>query len=232
MKNSVVICAAGVGKRMNSKVAKQYIELDGKPILAHTVNTFEKSDDIDEIVIVTGAEDIDYVKKNIIEKYGYKKVKSVESGGAERQNSVYNGLKALSEDTDIVLIHDGVRPFVSENDIHNIIEETKVYKACVLGVKVKDTIKVCDRNGYIKSTPDRAALWAAHTPQTFEYKLIKKAYKQAFEDGIMGTDDSMLVERIGVKVKMVEGSYYNIKITTPEDLITGENILERRNKLC
>lgn len=230
MKNSVIICAAGVGKRMNSVIAKQYIELKGKSILVHTVDAFEKSDDINEIVIVTGKEDIDFVNENIVKKYGYKKIKNIVAGGKERQNSVYNGLNAVSEDTDIVLIHDGVRPFISCQDIHKIIEETKIHKACVSGVRVKDTIKVCDNEGNIVSTPDRAALWSAHTPQSFEYSLIKKAYEKAFEDNFLGTDDSMLAERIGVKVKIVEGSYYNIKITTPEDLFMGENILSSFNQ--
>lgn len=225
MKSSVIICAAGVGKRMKSKVAKQYIELKGRPILAHTIETFEKSDDISEIVIVTGKNDIEYVSRDIVEKYGFKKVKTVTAGGEERQHSVYNGLKAVSADTDIVLIHDGVRPFIGSEFIHNIIAETKIHKACVLGVKVKDTIKVCDSGGYVVSTPERATLWCAHTPQVFEYGIIMKAYESAFNDGVLGTDDSMLVERIGIKVKMVEGSYSNIKITTPEDLYMGENII-------
>lgn len=230
MKNSVIICAAGAGKRMNSVIAKQYLELQGKSILAHTIDAFEKSSDIDEIVIVTGKDDIDFVKEKIIKKYGYKKINAVAAGGKERQNSVYNGLAALSKDTDIVLIHDGVRPFVSQEDIHKIVEETKIYKACVTGVRVKDTIKLCDDKGNIVSTPDRACLWAAQTPQAFEYKLINEAYKKAFDDNILGTDDSMLAERIGVKVKMIEGSYYNIKITTPEDLFMGENILSSFNE--
>ncbi len=229
MKSSVIICAGGIGKRMNSVIAKQYIELRGKSILAHTVDAFEKSDDIDEIVIVTVKNDIDFVNENIVKKYGYKKIKNVTAGGKERQNSVYNGLNAVSDDTDIVLIHDGVRPFISSDDIHKIIEETKIHKACVSGVRVKDTIKICDSDGNIISTPDRSVLWAAHTPQAFEYSLIKKAYEKAFEDNILGTDDSMLAERMGVKVKMVEGPYYNIKITTPEDLFMGENILSDFN---
>lgn len=225
MKNSVIICAAGVGKRMNSSIPKQYLLLKGRPILAHTIEAFDKSKDISDIVIVTGENDIEYVKNDIVKKYGFNKVISVTAGGKERQNSVYNGLKALSPDTNIVLIHDGVRPFVSSEDIKNIIEQTKIYNACVLGVKVKDTVKVCDSDGYIASTPDRALLWAAHTPQAFKYDIVLNAYEKAFADGILGTDDSMLVERTGIKVKMVEGSYNNIKITTPEDLKIGENII-------
>lgn len=227
MKNSVIICAAGVGKRMKSAVAKQYIELKGRSILSYTVEAFEKSNDISDIVIVTGKDDIDFVKEEIIDKYGFSKVKAVVAGGKERQNSVFNGLMAVDKDTDIVLVHDGVRPFVSQSDISNIIEKTKKYRACVSGVKVKDTIKVCDESDNIAATPDRSALWAAHTPQVFEYKLLVEAYEKAFDDDILGTDDSMLVERLGVKVKMIEGSYNNIKITTPEDLKIGENILDQ-----
>ena len=230
MKISVIVCAAGIGKRMNSVIAKQYLELKGKSILAHTLDRFENSNDIDDIVIVTGKDDIDFVQKNIVDKYAYKKVINIVAGGAERQNSVYNGLNALSSDTDIVLVHDGVRPFVNSDDIHNIVEETKKYKACVLGVKVKDTIKMSDDDGYITSTPERSKLWCAYTPQAFDYDILKKAYTKAFEDNILGTDDSMLVERLGIKVKMVHGSYNNIKITTPEDLYMGENILDQLMK--
>lgn len=225
MKNSVIICAAGVGKRMKSAIAKQYIELRGRTILSYTIEAFQKSEDISNIIIVTGKDEIDYVKSEIVDKYNFSKVKAVVEGGKERQDSVYNGLKQM-KDADIVLVHDGVRPFVEQKDIHNIIEETKKYGACISGVRVKDTIKVCDENGYIKDTPARSTLWAAHTPQSFKYDIIKRAYESAYRDGVMGTDDSMLVERLGVRVKVVEGSYNNIKLTTPDDLYLGENILD------
>lgn len=225
MKNSAIICAAGIGKRMNSVIAKQYLELKGKSILAHTIEAFERSKEVNEIVIVTGKNDIEFVKSEIVAKYKFKKIKAIAEGGAERQNSVFNGLKALDSSTDIVLIHDGVRPFITEAEIEKLIEETKKHNACVLGVRVKDTIKICDDEGNIVSTPKRSTLWAAHTPQSFKYNLILEAYEKAFDDGILGTDDSMLAERLGIKVKMVEGSYNNIKITTPEDLFMGESIL-------
>ena len=226
-KVSVIIVAGGSGKRMNSTVAKQYIQLNGREILSHTIDCFENCSHIDNIVLVVGAADIEYVQSEIVNKYNYKKISNVISGGAERQHSVYNGLKALPLDTDIVLVHDGVRPFVRNQDILNIISQTAVYGSCVLGVKVKDTIKVCDGNGYVINTPDRSFLWSAQTPQSFQYSILMDSYNQAFSDSFLGTDDSMLVERAGHKIKMIEGSYDNIKITTPEDLYIGNSILNK-----
>lgn len=222
---SVIIVAAGVGKRMGGKVAKQYLELKGKPILYYTLNAFNQIDEINEIIVVTGENDIDYVQNEIINKYNIKKVTKVVVGGSERQYSVYNGLKAVNTNTKVVLIHDGVRPFIQARDIKRLIEEIKTIKACLLGVKVKDTIKICDDKGYIRETPDRSLLWQAQTPQGFLYDIILKAHLQAQSENFLGTDDAMLVERLGYKIKMVEGSYTNIKITTPEDLQTGEGIL-------
>lgn len=227
MKNSVIIAASGTGKRMKSAVAKQYIELNGRPILSYTIEVFDKSAAIDEIIIVCGKDDIDYVQNNIVGKYGFKKVKAVTAGGNERQDSVYKGLKAVSPDCDTVLIHDGVRPFIEDIYIKRLIETAQEYGGCVMGVRVKDTIKICDENGNITATPDRSTLWAAQTPQCFKYDIIIKAYEKAFSDGYYGTDDSMLAERTGIKIKMVEGSYSNIKITTPDDLDLGEKILEK-----
>lgn len=226
MKNSVIIVAAGSGKRMKSTIAKQYIELKGRTILSYTVETFEKSDNIDEIILVTSQEAIDFVTKNIVNKYQFTKVKAVVAGGAERQDSVYNGLKKVSKDTDIVLIHDGVRPFVNDSYITKLESIAMEFGACVLGAPVKDTIKICDSEGYIVDTPNRSTLWLAQTPQCFKYDVIINAYEKAYKEGYTGTDDSVLVEKTGVKVKMVEGDYNNIKITTPEDLYIGEVILE------
>ncbi len=228
MKNSVIIAASGTGKRMKSAVAKQYIELKGRPVLSYTLEAFDKSSHIDEIIIVCGGNDIEYVKHKIVEKYGFGKVKAVVGGGKERQDSVYNGLKAVSEDCDIVLIHDGVRPFIEDKYIAELIKSAYECGGCVMGVRVKDTIKVCDEIGNITDTPERSTLWAAQTPQCFKYDVIMKAYKSAFAEGYYGTDDSMLAERTGVRIKMVEGSYNNIKLTTPEDLDLGEKILEKR----
>lgn len=226
MKNSVIIVAAGTGKRMKSVIAKQYIELKGRTILSYTVETFNKSEYIDEIILVTSKEAIDFVRKEIVLKYGFDKVKAVVEGGAERQNSVYNGLQAVSADCDVVLIHDGVRPFVADKYISELESIAMEYGACVLGVPVKDTIKICDERGYIIDTPERATLWLAQTPQCFKYDVIMRAYDAATAQGYYGTDDSMLVERMGTKIKMVKGDYNNIKITTPEDLYMGEVILE------
>ncbi|MBR1737999.1 MAG: 2-C-methyl-D-erythritol 4-phosphate cytidylyltransferase [Firmicutes bacterium] len=228
MKNGAIIVAGGKGKRMGSSVAKQYLELCGKMILAYTIECFEKTECIDEIVIVTGKEEIDFCREEICDKYGYKKVKCITAGGKERQDSVYNGLKCLGKDTDIVLIHDGVRPFVKSEDIERTVRSVQEWECCVLGVKVKDTIKVCDGDGITINTPERSGLWIAQTPQAFKYDIIMRAYESAFGEGFYGTDDAMIVERFGKKIKMVEGSYENIKITTPEDIYIGEAIIKQR----
>ncbi len=214
-KTGAVIVAAGSGKRMGTGIPKQFILLNDKPILLHTAEKFEACPQIDEIIVVTGQKDIS-LTKDILKDI--KKLKAVVPGGAERQNSVFNGLEALSPNIDYVLIHDGVRPFIEIKDIQKIIKEVKKYKACVMGVKTKDTIKICSPEGFVENTPDRSLLWNAQTPQAFETKTIKAAYGKIIADGVLVTDDSMAAEYIGIKVKMTEGSYSNIKITTPEDL--------------
>lgn len=224
---SVVIVAAGMGKRMKSNINKQYLLLKNNPILSYTIDKFENNNYIDEIIVVTREEEIDYCKTNIIEKYEFKKVKNVIAGGKERQDSVYNGLINVSSNCNIVLIHDGARPFIKNNEINNIIEKTLISDACVIGVKVKDTIKIVDNENNIIDTPNRDNLWAVHTPQSFSYELILKAHEKCKKEGMIATDDSMLVEKLGVKVKMIEGSYDNIKITTPEDLDIAESILDK-----
>lgn len=226
MKNCVIIVAAGSGKRMRSAIAKQYIELKGRTILSYTIETFNNSENIDDIVLVTSSDAMDYVRREIIEKYGFDKVRTIVEGGAERQDSVYKGLKAVDSDTDVVLIHDGVRPFVADKYIAELESIAMEFGGCVLGAPVKDTIKVCDSEGYITDTPKRETLWLAQTPQCFKYDIIMKAYEKAEKEGYRGTDDSMLAERLGIRIKMVKGDYDNIKITTPEDLYMGEVILE------
>lgn len=227
---SVIIAAAGQGKRMNSKVNKQYLKLGNKPILSHTIDVFEKSLWIDEIIIVTHSDEVEYCKENIVKAYAFKKVKKIIAGGSKRQESVFNGLKSVDKRCDIVMIHDGARPFVREEYIFNSIDEVMKYKAVGVGVPVKDTIKVVDEEKYVRNTPDRKFLWAIQTPQTFDYVLLMKAHEKAIEEGFFGTDDTSLVERINQKVKMILGSYENIKITTPEDLYIGEAILKNREK--
>lgn len=221
MKVCALIMAGGSGRRMGGGTKKQYLKIGGREILRVTAEVFESSPLIDEIIIVAGSDDADNVKRLLC---GMDKIKKVVCGGSERQYSVHNGLKA-AEGCDIVLIHDGVRPFVTEGEIAACIDEAKKGGACVLGVPVKDTIKFCDENGIVKVTPERSLLWAAQTPQCFKYELIRRAYDEAARDGFLGTDDASLAERIGIDVKMVAGSYKNIKITTPEDLVTAEAII-------
>ena len=216
-KNIVIIVCSGIGKRMNSNVPKQFIKVNDKPIVCYTIDKFENCNYIDEIIIVTNKEYIDYFKNSIINDYNYKKISAVIEGGKERLNSVYNGINYIEYNEDsIVLIHDGVRPFIDEKDIINIIEETKIYNACILGVKVKDTVKIC-KDGFIQTTPNRENIWLAQTPQAFKYNIIKEAYEYAFNNNLFVTDDASVVENFGFKVKIIEGNYSNIKITTKED---------------
>jgi len=225
---SAVIVAAGKGKRMKSSVDKQFIRLGGKTILERTVEKFEKSAVIKEVVIVTGSEHIAELEE-IRTRCRWKKVSKIVCGGKERQNSVYNGICALSENTDIVLIHDGVRPFVTEEEIEKMAEEADKKGACVLAARVKDTIKVCSVDGKVLSTPERSSLWAMQTPQAFRYGLIKNAY-EALDESAAVTDDASVAERAGYDVYIVEGGYDNIKITTPEDLYIAEAILKKDDK--
>ena len=222
--NGVVIVAAGTGSRMNMGINKQFIKLEGKEVIVYTIEKFYNNHNIDDIVVVVKESEAEFFKKEIIEKYNFENIK-IAYGGKERQDSVYNGLKLLDEKCDVVLIHDGARPFVSNKTVDTCIEEAKEHKAIVVGVPVKDTIKVIDDSNNIVDTPNRSVLWAVQTPQTFDYNILLNAYEDAFESGFYGTDDAMLVERIGHKVKMVEGSYNNIKITTKEDLNIGSQIL-------
>lgn len=224
--NGVVIVAAGSGSRMKRDINKQFIKLDGKEIIAYTIEKFYKSEDIDDIVIVIKENEEKYFIENIINKYGFDNIK-LAYGGKERQDSVYNGIKKLNSNCEIVLIHDGARPFVNEDIIKNSIEEAKENNAVVVGVPVKDTIKVVDSDGNIVDTPNRSLLWSVQTPQSFKYEIITKAYEYAYSNDYYGTDDAMLVEHIGYNVKMIQGSYDNIKITTEEDLHFGIQILNK-----
>lgn len=222
---SVIVAAAGMSNRMGSKINKQFIAIDNKPILAHTLEKFEESPYVDEIILVAKEEEVEYCRKEIVWKYRFKKVAKIIRGGKERQDSVYNGLMALNEKTDIVLTHDGARPFVRLKNIEDGIKGVLDHGACVIGVPVKDTIKVSNKEDEIHHTPKRSMLWAAQTPQCFWVKLLKEGYEHAIQEGIVGTDDSSLVEKVGHKVKMIMGNYDNIKITTPEDLIMGELLI-------
>ena len=219
MKNVAIVLAAGQGKRMNSKVQKQFLLIKEKPVLYYTLNAFETSPLISEIILVTGKDEIEYCQKEIVEKYGFEKVCKIVAGGKERYHSVFEGIKAIDE-ADYVLIHDGARPFVDAEIISRACDAVKEHRACVVGMPVKDTIKIADDQGFAAQTPDRRKVWQVQTPQAFEYYLIKEAYEKLLVDEPEGiTDDAMVVETMtNHKVKLVEGSYRNIKITTPEDL--------------
>lgn len=218
---TAIIVAAGTGSRISLPVPKQFYKLSGKPILAYTIEKFERSSAIDTIVLVTGKDSIDYCRKEIIEKYAFSKICAVVPGGSNRQESVYQGLMAAGS-PEIVLIHDGVRPFVSDQNINDIISETRKSDCCVLGVRAKDTVKICSPDLIIRETPGRDTLWLAQTPQGFRYELLLEAHEFAIREALDSTDDAALVEHMGHKVRMVPGSYENIKITTGEDLLIGE----------
>lgn len=218
---TAIIMAAGKGKRMQTAVSKQFLPVCGKEILAWTVDVFEKSPLVDTILLMASADGKEDVQ-HLWDSYGWKKVAAVLEGGKERQNSVANGLAAVGEDTDIVLIHDGVRPFVTEEMIADSIVAAQAYGGAVIGVPAKDTIKVCSVDGLAVETPDRSTLWQIQTPQTFQRDLIVNAYEKADRDGFLGTDDASVAEFAGHQVKVVMGSYRNIKITTKEDLVIAE----------
>ena len=226
---SVIIVAAGKGKRMGSQISKQFLKLGGKEILAHTVERFEQFSKIQEIVLVTGKDNIEDVKA-MVKDYGWQKVRAVVVGGKERQDSVKCGLNALCAKSEIVLIHDGVRPFISEDMIDRSIATAQKHGACVLGVAAKDTMKICDENGIVIETPKRSALRHIQTPQTFQRKLIENAYEKAEQEGFFGTDDASVAEFAGAEIKVIQGSYQNIKITTKEDLLVGACFLEEEKE--
>jgi 2-C-methyl-D-erythritol 4-phosphate cytidylyltransferase len=226
MKADAVIVSAGKGHRfMEGKSIrpdhgkKQFHFLGEKPILAHTLDKFETCPLIRSVLLVVGKEDMDTCLKEVIEKYKFQKVSQIVPGGKRRQESVKNGIDALSKDADIVAIHDGVRPFVTRAMIEDSIHAAARYGAVVLAMPVKDTIKMANPDGTILKTLDRESLWQIQTPQTFQVHVIKEAYSRAAEDAFVGTDDASLVERLGTKVHILPGSYTNIKITTPEDLL-------------
>lgn len=226
---SVIVAAAGMSNRMGSKINKQFIAIDNKPVLAHTIEKFDQCKYVDEIIVVSKEEELEYCRREIVKKYRFNKVTKVIKGGLERQDSVYNGLLALNEKTNIVLIHDGARPFVKSESIIDGIEGVLESGACVIGVPVKDTIKVIKDNEIISNTPKRSLIWAAQTPQCFWHHIIMEGYKKAIEQDFVGTDDSSIVERLGYDVKMIMGSYENIKITTPEDLVVAESLFKDKN---
>lgn len=228
---TAIVLAAGKGKRMSGKVQKQYMEVLGKPLLFYSLDAFENSS-VDEIVLVVGQGECGYCREQIVGRFGFKKVTEIVEGGKERCDSVYEGLKAAAGSSH-VLIHDGARPCVTNQLITNAIAGAIKYQACVAGMPVKDTIKILDQDGFACLTPDRSSLWLVQTPQAFTYNLIMEAYNRLFHctgsrDRV--TDDAMVVESMtNHKVKLIQGDYSNIKVTTPDDMILAEAFLSRRN---
>jgi 2-C-methyl-D-erythritol 4-phosphate cytidylyltransferase/2-C-methyl-D-erythritol 2,4-cyclodiphosphate synthase len=228
MKTVALIPAGGAGKRLKAQKAKQYLLLDHLPVLVHTLKVFQQAEIIDEIILVLPPDDIASAQKQLINKYGLTKVKAAVAGGKERQDSVRNGLAAINGECDIVVIHDAVRPFVTQELIKQVVAAAKTTGAASVGVKAKDTIKETKKDNMVVATIPRQNLWLTQTPQAFKFELLKKAYKTAYDKKFYGTDDASLIERIGAKVKMVDGSYENIKITTPEDLIMAEALMKNK----
>ncbi|MBC7962150.1 MAG: 2-C-methyl-D-erythritol 4-phosphate cytidylyltransferase [Steroidobacteraceae bacterium] len=226
-KSIALIPAAGMGKRMGASVNKQYLQLNGLPIVARTISAFEHSPLIYAIYLVIPADEIPYCQEHIVTACGFKKIAAIVPGGRERQNSVMNGLNAMRNcltDDDVVLIHDGVRPLVTENMLRESIAVARTHDGALVAVPTKDTIKIV-ADGIVVDTPPRETLWQAQTPQSFRFGVIHAAHLSAEKDGFVGTDDSSLVERNGGKICIVPGDYRNIKITTPEDLILAEAFL-------
>lgn len=220
----VVIPAAGQGKRMNAGKNKLFIELSGIPIIIYTLRVFEADPKCRGIILSINPQE-EVIFSELIESYGLKKVKKLVPGGAERQQSVFNGLKHA--DADIVLVHDGARPFIHKELIHQLTEAASLHAGAIVAVPVKDTIKkVQDRS--VVETMERSSLWAVQTPQAFRVSILSKAHQEAEDDHFLGTDDASLLERIGQQVVIIEGDYDNIKITTQEDLYFAEAILQKQ----
>ena len=225
---SAVIVAAGLGSRMGKEINKQYLLLGERPILYHTISAFDKCSDIDEIIIVIGKGEEDLVAERIISRYQLSKPFKVVFGGSTRQKSVYAGMKAVDDNATIIAIHDGARPLITPEEISLTVKSAKEFGCGVLAVPIKETLKKVSDAEYIDKTIARELLYTAQTPQTFRREIVFDAHEKAIESGLEGTDDSYLCERAGYKVRIVEGSYDNIKITTPQDLIVAKQLLEYR----
>jgi 2-C-methyl-D-erythritol 4-phosphate cytidylyltransferase/2-C-methyl-D-erythritol 2,4-cyclodiphosphate synthase len=230
MRTIAIIPAGGAGKRLKSHIAKQYLLLDSVPVLVHTLKVFQKSKEIDEIIIALPPEDVVHIRQELAEKYGLTKVIKAVAGGNERQDSVGNCLVAIEGKCDLVVIHDAVRPFVTEELIRQVVESARTTGATIAGVRTKDTIKEVKEDNMVGATVPRQNLWLTQTPQAFDFELLKKAYQTAYTENFYGTDDASLVERLGKEVKMIEGSYENIKITTNEDMLMADTLIKKNSK--
>lgn len=227
MRTLAIVLAGGAGKRMGSATSKQFLLLDNRPILAHALQIFEDCKPVDGIYLVVNHKDLPLIQEEILENYKFSKILKLVIGGRLRQDSVRNGLEAIDEPCDIVIVHDAARPFVSPAFVEKSIFLMEMFDAIIPALPVKDTIKVISKEGFVVKTLERDSLWHIQTPQTFKYDLLMKAYREGMAKKFCGTDDSAFIECLGKKVKVVEGSPYNIKITTPEDLIIAKGILSQ-----
>lgn len=223
-----VVPAGGLGKRMGAGTPKQFLMLDGVPMMLHSLRALDRASGVTEVVLVVPQGEQDRVLTEVVERYGLKKVLKVVTGGATRQESVHHGLNEVDEDVEIVVVHDAVRPFVTEKLIERSIEAARKHGGAIVAVPMKDTPKQVGPDGLIQRTLDRAGLWLAQTPQTFRRALVVEAYRKAAIEHVHATDDAALAERLGHPVAIVEGSWENIKITTPEDMILAEAIMAAR----
>jgi len=230
MKIVALILAAGRGMRMGTAKKKPYLLLAGKPVVYYTLFEFEQSPLIDEIVLVVGQDEVPYARSSLVDAFQFTKVSTIVVGGLKRQDSVWEGLRAVKSDCEVVMVHDGVRPFISQALLQKTGQAMENSGAAIVAVPVKDTIKTVSPQREVLTTLDRSTLWAIQTPQVFRRDLLEKAFEKAIDDRFYATDDAALVERLGERVTIVEGSYENIKITTPEDLVLGEAILIGRGR--
>jgi len=222
----VVIAAAGIGSRMNSKVNKQYIPLKGRPVIAYSLDTFEKIQQVDSIVIVANSNELDYCKNEIVKKYGYQKVTGVIPGGKQRQASVRAGLNYISGSTDFVAVHDGARPLVTSQLVQDLLTEAEKWGAAIPGVLARETLKTVDGDGMVVDTLDRSRIVVVQTPQIFKYDMLLEAYEKAYTEGVSGTDDASIFEKYMGRVRVVNSDNRNMKITTPEDIAVAESLMD------
>jgi 2-C-methyl-D-erythritol 4-phosphate cytidylyltransferase len=227
MRTLAIVLAGGAGKRMGSSTNKQFLLLDNRPILVHALQIFQECRAIDGIYLVVNQKDLPTIQEGILEPYHFSKVMKLVVGGRLRQDSVRNGLEAIEESCDIVVIHDAARPFVSPAFVEKSISLMEMFDAIIPAIPVRDTIKMISKEGFVQKTLERDPLWQIQTPQTFKYDLVLKAYREGMGKKLCGYDDASFIEFLGKKVKVIEGSPYNIKITTPEDMIIARGILSQ-----
>lgn len=228
MKTTAIIVAAGEGKRMRSPIQKPFIHLRGLPILAHTLLQFEGTECINEVVLVVSRESLEQCEEEIIKGQGCRKVRCLVPGGKTRQESVYQGLVHSDPSSDMILVHDGVRPFVSQEVIQHCIGKAQIHGGALAALPIRETVKQVGDDGCVEATVNREILWRAQTPQVFRRPIFEQAHRKALADGYEGTDEASLVERLGISIQIVEGGLENIKITTPEDLALAEFYLKQR----